>query len=232
MWRLDDEKEMDGAPRHELAVSGMVFARDTQTLTTSGKDGLVNIWNAATGEALATRREPAPVVSLLGVPHRDWLITGLINAAARRFAIQVRRHRDAPDAVATVSLDRFSNLALSDDGRILAAGGPDGTVRLYDFDAFAHAIDQHINPSVIPPVVQWQAHRKQVAAMAFFPDSQRLVTCAMENHVSIWDVRTGEASLRIQGTGDERFVSATALGDGHTLAVALADGRIRVWEEE
>jgi len=235
LWELGEPKEVEVAMKHDLAVSGLLFSTDGQTLTAASKDGVIKFWDVtALQEARArhgAQRLPAPVVSLASVPARGWLVAGLINTATRRYVIQIQKADGTHRVVATLGVpESFTILALSDDGRVLAAGGRDGTVRIYDFDAVAQALAQRKNPKSLPPLLDLQGHKKPVSSVAFFPDGRRLATCATDNTVTVWDLTTGQPSSRLQGPESESFVSAAVLGDG-TLAAALADGRVRLWEE-
>jgi hypothetical protein len=46
----------------------------------------------------------------------------------------------------------------------------------------------------------------------------------------VWDLATARPSIRLQGAASESFVGAAILGDA-TVVAALADGRLRLWEE-
>jgi WD40 repeat protein len=232
MWDIESEDEIEGAGQHELAVSGLVFRRDGRTLATCGKDGALRLWDLESLSTMHVHRDPAPIVAAVGVPAKEWLLTGMINMTTRRYVIQARRDDGPDEALATISIESFARFTVSHDGRLLATGAQDGIVRLYDFEALARAIDRDLRPSVAKPLREWRAHRKSIAALAFFADPARLATCAMDDHVSIWDTQTGKPSQRIQAMADERFASVAVLEDGHTLAAALFDGRIRLWEEE
>lgn len=236
LWELDDQKEIDASLKHDLAISGVVFSIDGETLTTASKDGVITFWDLpALREGRSSHvvhRQPAPVVSLACLRGSGWLVTGLINTATRRYVIQIQEGDGAHTVLATISVpESFTMVTLSDDSRLLAAGGRDGTVRLYDFDAVAQAIAQQKNPKAFPPLVDLQAHKKPITSISFLPDARRVVTCAMDNNVIIWDLQSGKPSIRLQGGASEQFVGAAVLGNGTTLVAALADGRLRVWEE-
>jgi hypothetical protein len=232
LWDLESEEELDGALRHSDAVSGLVFGHDGRTIATSSKDGGVNVWHLDSPSHNATHHTPTPIVAAAGLRGRAWRLTGVIDRMQRRHRIDVQGDSVVADNLASIAVDPFARFAVSDEGRLLATGTQDGIVRIYDFNSVAHDIEHGTQPTAARQLIEWRAHRRTLSALSFFSDPSRLVTCAMEDHVSIWDTQTGKISLRIQGTTDERFASATALEGGRLLAAALFDGRVRVWEEE
>jgi hypothetical protein len=234
VWEVRGSEEVSGTLKHDQAICGLVFSLDGHTLTTASKDGVIKFWDLKALQEGRPRhggdRTPAPVVSLAAVRGQGWLVAGLINTATRRYVIQIQKEDGAHRVLATLGVpESFTMMTVSDDGRLLATGGKDGAVRLYDFDAVAQAVAQKKNPKSLPPQVDLQAHKTPIASVAFFPDTQRLVTCAT-NDLIIWDLATARPSSRLQGAVSESFVGAAILGDA-TVVAALADGRLRLWEE-
>src|SRR4051812_34761572 len=68
-------------------------------------------------------------------------------------------------------------LAYSPDGKMLAAGGRDGTVYLWD-------------PLTAKEIGRLKGHEKEPACAVFAPDSKTLATGGQDNTVRIWDVAT------------------------------------------
>lgn len=236
LWEIDNEDETEGAMQHDLAVSGLTFSTDGQSLATASKDGIVKLWDLATVQDGSPRhglqRKPAPVVAMVTARDAGWLITGLINTTTRRYVIQIQETGGERAELATLSVPNgFSVLTLSDDERILAMGGQDGSVRLYDIEGVSKALAQNSNPKALPLLVDFKAHKKPITSIAFLPQGQRVVTCAMDSTVAIWDSQTGKPLTRLQGTAGELFVGAAAPREGALLVGAIGDGRLRVWEE-
>lgn len=236
VWTIDDQGEIESAMKHDLAMSGLAFSADGQALATASKDGIVKVWDLSAAQDGRPRhglhRKPAPVVAMAAARAEGWLITGLINTTTRRYGIQISGGERRTDVLATLSVpDGFALLALSDDERILATGGWDGFVRLYDLEGVSKALAQNSNPKTLPLLADFKAHKKAITSIAFLPNGQRLATCAMDSNVAVWDSQSGKPLMRLQGTAGELFVGAAALGDGGLLAGALGDGRVRLWEE-
>jgi WD40 repeat protein len=128
-----------------------------------------------------------------------------------------------PIATASASHE-VTSFAFSPDGRVLASGGFDGTLAIWDVRAARLA-----RPAIA-------AHREAVQALAFSPDGTTLASAAVgtadfDANVRLWDVATGRPLVPALG-GHESPVRALAFGpDGQTLAAAEGD-RVVLWQVE
>jgi serine/threonine protein kinase/WD40 repeat protein len=102
------------------------------------------------------------------------------------------------------------------DGKIVASGWSDGSIRL--IDAASGAI-----------VAQLSAGNSAVAALAFSPDGSRLASGARDSSVSVWQVETARPLLQLDGLGNT-VQSLAYSPDGTKLVGNSASGELYTWD--
>ena len=107
-------------------------------------------------------------------------------------------------------------LRVDPTGRLLIAASQDRMLRIFDLET----------PS---PPLALGPFRKPLTAAAFLPESHCLAAVGLENVVQIFDLDSQAALASLYGGADEASTGVAVFGNGEQLAVALADGRIRIW---
>jgi len=111
--------------------------------------------------------------------------------------------------------DLVRSLAFSSDGKILASGSADKTIKLW-------------NLSKGEEVQTISAHKMAVNAVAFSPDGQTLVSGGADKTIKVWNLKTKEESQTLTGHG--MGVNALAFSpDGRLLASGSADKTVKLW---
>ena len=185
-----------------------VIALD-QELTVVIATGGAALFNLATGEALWEIDCPASggAVSadgrLLALRRgKDIYLWDLTNG---KFLRQLNGHTEY-----------VSSVAISPDGRYLASGSLDNTVRLWDA-----ATGQQLR--------QFNGHTNDVWSVAISADGRYLASGSLDNTVRLWDAATGQQLRQFNGhTNDVWSVAISA--DGRYLASGSGDKTVRLWD--
>jgi WD40 repeat protein/serine/threonine protein kinase len=217
-----------------------VFSPDGRTIA-GGPDHRVTLWDAKTGDLLATLAEADPAeqdpvngFSNLGAlvfsPDGRWLAAG--------FGALYHFSADAPQKVMVFDVTQrklhrtfatptqVSAVAFSADGKHMAAAGHNGTIWLWDTSSWGE-------------IGRWQGPANTRYGSILFLPSDRLgqpgqgghilATGSSSGRIDLWDVST--RALARQLHGHIALVSFMALSpDGRTLASASCDRSIKLWD--
>jgi WD40 repeat protein len=129
-------------------------------------------------------------------------------------------------------------LALSHDGRLLAACQEDHSIFLWDVSELAlravraelkrRAAQQGKKPTepAARPRAVLRGHGGNVTAVAFHPDGKTLASASVDGTIKFWDVVTGEVRLSMDAQPTAAFVFTP---DGNTLISTDIHGTVKLW---
>ena len=225
---------------HLISVSALAFAPDGSWLASAGWDRAVRLWQPRLGNApwasltlhdgLITSMAVHPNGRLLATASDDhtvrlWRVTRpwLGNPTAGPWLLPWPMLQE--EALLPLPHSHGArSVAFSPDGKRLATGGYEGSIRLWDVATWREIASAH-------------GHESEVWALAFTPDGQILASGGQDRQIHLWDMKRAEESpddfrwhtLR----GHDDAVTALAFSpDGKTLASGggFDDQSLRLWD--
>ncbi|MCL6590461.1 MAG: WG repeat-containing protein [Firmicutes bacterium] len=112
--------------------------------------------------------------------------------------------------------DRLRAVAFSPDGKLIASGSDDKTVKLFNADTGTL-------------IRTFTGHTDYVWSVDFSPDGKTLLSCSDDRTIRLWEVVTGNVSMICKGhNGNVR--AAAFSPDGRWIASGGGDKTIRLWD--
>ncbi|HEY9889224.1 MAG TPA: hypothetical protein V6D02_12540, partial [Candidatus Obscuribacterales bacterium] len=217
-WRLASGEERYRLPAHDGSMTAIAVSPLSDGLLTCGQDCTAVEWDLATGTA--RHRFQGRLTNLLGTVA---YLPGPADNPVRRVVIGQDDEQlviwdivtARPMRTVNKSGDLFMALALSADGRYLAASDVSNRISVWDVDS--KSLLYEISEATAP-----------VEALVFSPDSQALLS-GCDYTVQCWQVRTGQCLRR---WGSDRHPAHKLALATHPLQLLSShdDNTLRGWQ--
>ena len=202
-------------------VTAVTFSPDGRTLASSSRDGMIRLWDVATGEHDAIRVGPE-VLTLAFSPDGRTLASGDRGNRVQLWDVDTRQSRWSFIEPTEI----VSAVAFSPDGTLLASEGEDNAIRLWDANT-------HRQIAVLT------AHTRPILSLTFAPDSRTLASVGEDNTARLWDVNRLRAPNTIYTESkailheNPGYVTALAFSPDSKMLVSGSEDRVlRVWSTE
>ncbi|MER5458262.1 helix-turn-helix domain-containing protein [Micromonospora sp. NPDC002389] len=225
-----DATEQDAARRQTRRLYQLVASLVVLLLVAASLTGYAvqQGQTAAHERDLAVSRQIAITADQLR--SKDVALAAQLSLAAYRIAPTMEARSSLLESYGMPTVTRLTTpggylqmVAVSSDGHLMATGGPDGYVYLWDL-------------TVAPPSRIAQpltGHNGPLYGLSFSPDGTTLATGGEDKTVRLWDVTVPDTAKSLAppltGAGGTIY-SVSFSPDGRTLAVGGADKTIQLWD--
>ena len=234
IWQKTGEPQRGSLQCADRAATAIAVSRDGLRIAVGHADGQIELCDAANGSVFATLRGHRGAVS--GVAwSRDNTACASVSADQTLRMWNVA----ASEATSVVSLSTPATVvALIENPALVAAGGPDGIVRIWEFPVASPATTPG---EVAPPQTPGSAasaatgprelrgHAGPITALECLTSGPSLlVSGSQDGTLRVWDVANGKPTQQMKHGGP---ITALAVRpDGKRIASASSDGTTRLWD--
>jgi WD40 repeat protein len=218
---------------HGYGVLAVSFSPDGKLLASGGSDRTVRLWDTLTGECVRTVEAHSDSVRALSFSPDGKLVassSGDSDYSTKVWDVATGSHVQSFPRLPGLQPQReffrgmghyISSVSFSPDGRLVATGGSDGVVRLWE----------------LATGMRWRyfdGHSKTVDAVSFSPDGTQLASASWDETIMLWDVETRKSAGVFGGYswGHKDGVSDVAFSpDGRYLVSGSYDQTVKIWDK-
>jgi WD40 repeat protein len=198
---------------HRSAITSLAFTADARLLVSGARDGTLRVWSVRQGlEACAPLELRSGVVAMALAPDRPVVAAALRDRrlmlwdfGPRRQVIHLRAPDDSP----------LRAVAISGDGRLVAAGG--GRRNIYVW---------HTDRGTAAGEVKGTTGR--IESLAFTPDGSGLVCGTHKGRLELYDRGVGGSRWSVR-TGVGRIVALCVPARSNGVLGGAAEGTVACW---
>ena len=221
LWDVRRGELLHNLTGHQASIRALSFNTDSRTLASASDDQMIRLWEAHTGKHLYTLTGHHGTVTSIAYSSN-----GLFLASGAFDESKIRLWTLTGQLIKTLGTSELlrgvgpwengvMSIAYSPDGRTLANGTFDGTIRLWD-----------VHTGKLLYILT--GHTFSVRSVAYSPDGHTLASGGWDSKVKLWNTVLGQHKDTL--AGHTSVVSSVAFSpDGRTLASGSYDKTIRLW---
>lgn len=236
-------------PGHKASVRQVAFAQQNTRLVSVGEDGMLKVWDTATGKLVREWQAHQSIITAVAVGPSDELLTAGGDQMAYRWTLEGEK-----TATYNGHQGVISDVAISTDGGHVLTASQDATVRLWQPDgSLVRSIqcNSSINAAAFVPHAEqlllarqnglaelvdfngqslalFSGHRGAVIDITPFPQDRYFLTASEDGTAKVW-AYNGEEILTL--TGHRKRLNTVAISpDEQTIATGGFDFTAKLWD--
>ena len=179
-------------------------------VASSETENSLRIWNLHTGYTRVFKSEACGLSSISFSPVAKCVATG--ESSSSRAALRLHDLDADQPRVLGYCDRRITSVAFNTDGKFIAAGSWDETVRLWNTQTGQMRL--------------LAENCSRVNCIAFSRSGEYLAACSLDGRIRVWNIRTDKSRTIGECHG---INSATFSADGRSIIAGSLDGTLRLW---
>ena len=195
LWDVRSGTIMRSLPAHSDPVSAVDFVRDGTLITSCSHDGLVRVWDTATGQCLRTlvHEDNAPVTSVVFAPNGKYVLAWTLDSCVRLWDYVggtvfgkgkvTKTYQGHVNKTFSLSgaFGMYGGNQLPDMWALVVSGSEDGTIFLWDVSS----------KNVLQTL---EGHTDAVLSVDTHPTERVIASGSLDRTVRIWRERDSPTS--------------------------------------
>jgi WD40 repeat protein len=231
LWSLRTGKELKRYEGHTDEVFAVAVSADGRRLLSGSRDRTIRLWDTQTGQQIEEfTGHTSHIWDVAFSPDGRYAVSGGGDGILRMWRLppadpSPAKPLDLPHPTTPGNEEQYEGhtgpvyaVAFSPDGKQIATGGVDKTIRLWDRESRK-------------TLKVLRGHPGDVMGVAFSPDGKRLTSCGSDENVRLWDLQTEKEVARFIGNPTDPCVRMVAFSpDGRRLLTAGDDQTMLLWD--
>lgn len=209
---------------HKAAVLSLAFSPDRGLIASGSQDGTGRVWKNSSSDSrernlLRQQGDIFPSIAFFPNSRTVAAGSGAVNGLVWLFDV-TERNKTKELMVLRGARGSIDALTVSSDSKLVAAGGEDRTVRVWEPGS---------NP-LCEARTLLTGHTDRISGVAFSGDSQGLATASRDRTVRVWALSRIRSSERLVLPHESDILSIAYATDGRSLATTSQNGAVRFWD--
>lgn len=236
VWRPNLDSCLIREMQTNSIINSISFSIDGKTIAAGEQSGVISLWRTSDGQIIQTMQgHTGPVNEIAFSPDGKLIASASSDRTLRLWQIDsdvsfgVKLQSATSDQLYILDSQGVhmanmvvGSLAFSPNGQLVAAGGQDGRIWLWQvaskkivWNTQGHIMD---------------GYPRDVLTIAFSPDGSILASGGRDGTIHLWDIVDGKLLKRLSLSTTRATIQSIAFSpDGTMIASGAEDGFVRLW---